>query len=80
MRFGWISKVYDDNGEVDAGCFIKWALYRGNDRIYTYSTTCDNNPLTGMNLAVGTYKFVGAISTDSGRSGIGSKTFYVANG
>jgi hypothetical protein len=79
MRLGWISRVYDDAGEVAKGCYIQWSLYKGEERVFTYSSICDNNPLTGTKLGAGTYKFVANISTDSGRTGTGSKIFYVVD-
>jgi hypothetical protein len=78
MRFGWISKVFDDNGEVKLNCYIKWSLYKRDQKIYTDSANCNDNPLTGMNLGPGEYTFVGSITTDSGRSATGSKKFVVA--
>lgn len=79
MRFGWSSMVFDDHSELTSGCYIAWALYKSGQRIYTYSTVCHNNPLTTMDLGPGTYNFVGNITTDSGRSGSGSKGFQVAD-
>jgi hypothetical protein len=79
MHFGWISKVFDDNGEVKENCYIKWSLYRSDQKIYTDSDICHNNPLTTMNLGPGEYTFVGLITADSGRSATGSKKFVVAD-
>jgi hypothetical protein len=78
-QFGWTSSVYDDNGNLSDGCYIKWALYHGKERIFTYRTVCDNNPYTGLRLGPGKYNFVGHITTDDGRKGVGSKTFSVVS-
>jgi hypothetical protein len=79
FQLGWTSAVYDNFGEVSRGCYVSWALYQGEDRIYTYSTVCSSNPYTGLRLGPGTYNFVGNITTDDGRTVTGSKTFYVTN-
>jgi hypothetical protein len=78
-QFGWTSSVYDDNGTLSDGCYIKWALYHGKERIFTYRTVCNNNPYTGLRLGPGKYNFVGHITTDDGRKGVGSKTFSVVS-
>ena len=78
-RFGWTSHVYDDNGELTSGCYINWTLYDQAGAVrYTYRDVCSGGAIVnGFRLGPGRYEFVGKITTESGRTGSGSKTLTV---
>jgi len=80
-RFGASWKVYDENGALSTGCYIKWTLFNQARKIlFTYSSQCEDGVLANdVRLGPGRYEFAGKITTESGRTGSGSKTFTVVD-
>jgi hypothetical protein len=81
MAFGWTSRAYDNNGDLESGCYVHWTLYDATTgaNLYSFRYICKSNPLSGKNLYPGKYTFVGVLTTDDGRTTTGSRAFSVVN-